>query len=377
MKIVCASDSFKGTLTSERAAELTGKAAREVFGDVEFAGIPVADGGEGTALSVTSAAGGDMITAKVHDPLTREINASYGMLGDGRAIIETAAAGGLTLLSEDERDPLLTTSYGTGELIMDALRRGTSDICIALGGSATNDGGMGCMRALGIRFTDNEGRELEGRGADLERVSSIDMSGLDQRVSEAHITVMCDVRNPLTGPDGATYVYGPQKGADGARLERLEHGMINYRDAVRELTGIDCDSVAGAGAAGGLGAAFNALLGAELRPGIEAVLDLTDFDNIIKDADLVITGEGRADSQSLSGKAMQGVGMRAKAQGVPVTAIVGSLGEGWEGLLSCGIDRVIPLAGGEVSTKEAKEHTEEIYYLKAREYFLTLRQSMV
>lgn len=373
MKIVCASDSFKGTLSSERAAELVEKAAREVFGDVEVTGIPVADGGEGTACSVTMASGGEMITAKAHDPLMREISATYGLLGGGRAIIETAAAGGLTLVPEEMRDPLLATSYGTGELIMDALRRGASDITIALGGSATNDGGMGCMSALGIRFKDSTGRELEGRGADLERAASIDMTGLSPAVSGAHITVMCDVRNPLTGPDGATYVYGPQKGADPERLERLERGMINYRDVIRDLTGTDCDRVPGAGAAGGLGAAFNALLGAELKPGIETVLDLTDFDDVIKDADLVITGEGRADAQSLSGKAMQGIGLRAKAQGVPVTAIVGSLGEGWEGLLSCGIDKVIPLAYGSVSVKEAKERTGEIYYMIARDYLLTLR----
>lgn len=373
MKIVCASDSFKGTLSSARAAELIAMAAREVLGDVEVTGIPIADGGEGTASSVAGAAGGEMITAAVHDPLMREISASYGLLGGGRAIVETAAAGGLTLVPEGMRDPLLATSYGTGELIMDALGRGAKDITVALGGSATNDGGMGCMRALGIGFRDSNGRELEGRGADLESVTSIDMTGLSPLVSDAHITVMCDVRNPLTGSEGATYVYGPQKGADPDSLERLERGMINYRDVIRELTGTDCDRVPGAGAAGGLGAAFYALLGAELRPGIETMLDLTDFDNVIKDADLVITGEGRADSQSLSGKAMQGVGMRAKAQGVPVTAIVGSLGEGWEGLLSCGIDRVIPLADGTVSTKEAKEHTEEIYYQRARDYLLTLR----
>ena len=377
MKIVCASDSFKGSLSSMRTAELFEKAAKEVLGDVSVLKIPVADGGEGTAEAVTQAAGGELVSAKVHDPLMNSEEASYGMLSGGRAVIEMAAASGLVLVPEDRRDPLITTSYGTGELIKDALDNGARDITVAIGGSATNDGGMGCMTALGYVFRDSKGHKLAGSGCSLGDVASVDTEKADRRLKDARFTVMCDVDNPLTGPRGATCVYGPQKGAGKEALEILERGMINYRDVIKSVTGMDCDKVPGAGAAGGMGAALHAFLGAELRPGIEAVLDLADFDDKIKDAGLVITGEGRADSQSLCGKAMQGVAKRAEKTGVPCIAIVGSLGEGWEGLEDCGIERIIPIAPEGMSIEESMEHAEELYYEAARKYLLTLKESMV
>ena len=373
MKIVCASDSFKGSLSSMRTAELFGRAAEEVLGDVRVLGIPMADGGEGTAFAVTQAAGGGMISAMVHDPLMNTIEASYGMLEGGRAIIEMAAASGLVLVPEDRRDPLITTSYGTGELIRDAIEKGARDITIAIGGSATNDGGMGCMSALGYVFRDEKGHKLAGSGCSLGSVASIDADEADPRLAECRFTVMCDVENPLTGPDGATYVYGPQKGADDETLEILEDGMTVYRNVLEKTTGMDCDEVPGAGAAGGMGAALHALLGAELRPGIETVLDLSGFDDRIRGADLVITGEGRADAQSLRGKVMQGVALRAGRAGVPVTAIVGCLGEGWERLYDCGISEIIPIAPEGMSTEEAMERAEELYSDAARKYLLTLR----
>ena len=377
MKIVCASDSFKGSLSSMRTAELFESAAEEVLSGARVLRIPMADGGEGTAFAMTQAAGGETVSAMVHDPLMNIIEASYGMLGGGRAVIEMAAASGLVLVPEDKRDPLITTSYGTGELILDAVERGARDITIAIGGSATNDGGMGCMSALGYVFRDEKGHKLAGSGCSLGSVASIDAKEADPRLAECRFTVMCDVENPLTGPDGATYVYGPQKGADEDSLEMLEDGMEVYRNVLEITTGMDCDEFPGAGAAGGMGAALYALLGAELRPGIEAVLDLAGFDDKIRDADLVITGEGRADAQSLMGKVMQGVAFRAWKAGVPVTAIVGSLGDGWEGLYDCGINEVIPIAPEGMSTEEAMRRAEELYRAAAVKYLLTLKQTVV
>ena len=376
MKFVFASDSFKGSLDSSRTAELLNEAAREVFGDAETVSIPLADGGEGTVDAVLASSDAKAVTVTVHGPLMDRTDAKYALFDDGRAVIEMAAASGLTLVPEDRRDPLAATSTGTGELLLDALEKGARDISIAIGGSATNDGGMGFMRALGAAFFDEDGNELEGRGSDLARVAHIDLSCLDKRLSRARLGVMCDVDNPLTGENGATYVYGPQKGADEAALAELERGMQNYRDRIYDLTGIDCDSVPGAGAAGGIGAALYALLGAELKPGIETVLDLAGFDKAIEGADMVITGEGRADFQSLRGKAMQGVAGRAKEKGVPVTAIVGSLGEGWEGLFSCGIEKIIPLAHGSISTEDAMERAEELYYDTALKFFRSYRDSL-
>lgn len=374
MKLVFASDSFKGSLESARTAELLEAAAREVFGDVETVSIPLADGGEGTVDAVLASSDAKAVTVTVQGPLMDQAEAKYALFNDGRAVIEMASATGLTLIPEDRRDPLEATSIGTGELLIDALEKGARDISIAIGGSATNDGGMGFMRALGAVFLDEEGNELEGRGRDLAKVSRIDLSGLDERLAEAKISAMCDVDNPLTGESGATYVYGPQKGADEAGLAELEAGMRNYRDRIYDLTGIDCDEVAGSGAAGGIGAALFALLGAELRPGIEIMLDLTGFDEALDGADMVITGEGKADFQSLRGKAMQGVGRRAKAKEVPVTAIVGCLGEGWEGLFKCGIERIIPLAHGRTTPDEAIRRAEELYYAAAKTFFLTVKE---
>lgn len=369
MKLVFASDSFKGSIDSSRTAELLKEAACEVFGEVETVSILLADGGEGTVDAVLASSDAAAVNIMVHGPLMEPADAKYALFDDGRAVIEMASASGLTLVPEYKRDPLEATSAGTGELLIDALEKGARDITIAIGGSATNDGGMGFMRALGAAFFDENGDELEGRGCDLADVSHIDLSCLDKRLSEAHLSVMCDVDNPLTGENGATYVYGPQKGADEKALAELERGMRNYRDVIKHLTGIDCDRVAGAGAAGGIGAALFALLGAELKPGIELMLDLTGFDKALCGADMVITGEGRADFQSLHGKAMQGVGKRAESKEVPVTAIVGSLGEGWEGLLDCGIGKIIPLAHGGISSEEAIERAEELYYGAALQFF--------
>ncbi|MBR1482973.1 MAG: glycerate kinase [Ruminococcus sp.] len=360
MKLLFASDSFKGSLSSGQTIALLTKAAKEVFGDCECVGVPVADGGEGTAEAVIAATNGTRIFAAVHNPLMQPIEASYGIF-EGKAIIEMAAASGLPLIPEALRNPLRTTSFGTGELIRDALRRGCRDITVAIGGSATNDGGIGCLRALGARFYDNRGNELDGTGADLARVADIDLSGLDKRIRESAITVLCDVKNPLCGENGATRMFSRQKGATAEMTEALESGMCRYRDVIQATTGIDCDAVEGAGAAGGLGAALKVFLGGAMRSGIDAVLNLIHFDELLDGVDLVVTGEGKTDCQSACGKVMQGVAKRAKAKGIPVAGLSGSLGAGAEALYSDGVCSLMTTVSAPVTLEEAMQNAETLY----------------
>ena len=377
MKLLFASDSFKGSLSSAKTAALLERAAREVLGEgVVCSGVPVADGGEGTAEAVVAAAGGSFIDAKVHGPLMEQVTARYGVLRGQRAVIEMAAASGLTLVPENKRDPLRATSFGTGELILSALDRGCADLAIAIGGSATNDGGMGCARALGVRFLDEKGRELEGRGEDLEKVRDIDLSCLDPRIKDTKITVMCDVTNPLCGPDGATNTFGAQKGASQETLARLEAGMVNYRDIIRRKFGIDPDAIPGAGAAGGLGAALAVFLDGKMRSGIDTVLDLIDFDRLIEGADLVVTGEGRTDRQSAFGKVMRGVGERARARGIPAVGLSGSLGEGAEILYDHGVASIMTAVDAPMTLSEAIGRAEELYCRAAVRMFRFIQAGM-
>lgn len=373
MKFLFASDSFKGTLSSEQISNLLAKAAEDVFPDCEYDSIAVADGGEGTVDAVIAAAGGEKIGLKIHGPLWEERQCFYGKLDDTRAILEMAQASGLPLVPWEKRDPRYTTSYGTGEMIQDALKKGFTDITIAIGGSATNDGGMGCMTALGVRFLDETGRELKGCGADLERVRDLDLSGLDPRIYSCRFTVMCDVTNPLCGENGATYTYGKQKGGTPEILEKLEAGMCSYRRLLLKKFGMDADKIKGAGAAGGLGAALMIFLGAALKPGIETVLDLVEFDRRLEDVSLVITGEGSADRQSLLGKVVQGIGMRCQARHIPVIAIVGNMGEGAERLYEYGIDSVMTTINAAMPLSEAMERAEELYLNAAERTFRMLR----
>lgn len=361
MKLIFASDSFKGSLSSRKTAELLTKAAHEVFGECECIGVPVADGGEGTVDAVIDALSGKKVNVTVHDPLMNLIQASYGIVGD-IAIIEMAAASGLTLVPENLRDPMNTTTYGTGELILDALSHGCRELYVAIGGSATNDGGMGCLRALGAKFLDRNGNELSGCGRDLTEVSTINLTQLDSRLSDASVTVLCDVKNPLCRENGATYTFAKQKGATPKTLELLENGMQNYRDVICLQFGINCDTINGAGAAGGLGAALKVFLNATMQSGIETVLNLIGFDDLLSGADLVVTGEGRADRQSLCGKVMQGVGLHAKAKGVPVIGLCGSLSDGAEELLNCGVTKLFALSDSADSIEDAIANAERYYY---------------
>ena len=376
MKFLFASDSFKGTLSSDQTISLLTKAAKEVFGDVECSGVAVADGGEGTTDAVIAAENGEKVWVQVHGPLMEDVRAYYGSFSGNRAVIEMAAASGLPMVPEEKRNPLNTTSYGTGELIRDALDKGFRDISIAIGGSATNDGGMGCVSALGVKFFDAEGNLLEGFGRDLERIAKMDVSGLDSRVKEAKITVMCDVTNPLCGKDGATYTFGPQKGGTPEILDRLEKGMQNYRDLIKAQFGIDPDQIQGGGAAGGLGTALKVFLGGETKRGIDTVLDLIDFDGRLEGVDLVVTGEGRTDWQSCFGKVMQGVGTRAKAKSVTAVGLSGGLGKDASRIFDYGIASLMTTVDGPMPLKEALDRAEELYYLGAVRMFRFLKAGM-
>ena len=376
MKFLFASDSFKGTLTSAQTIELLAKAAAEVFGEISYSGVAVADGGEGTTEAVIAAENGAWIEADVCGPLMEPVKARYGKLDDNRAVIEMAEASGLPMVPMDKRNPLMTTSYGTGELIRHALDQGFRDISIAIGGSATNDGGMGCARALGVRFLDANGQELEGRGEDLEKVRAIDVSTLDERIRDTRITVMCDVTNPLCGENGATYTFGAQKGATPEMQARLEAGMVNYRDVIRRQFSIDPDAIKGAGAAGGLGTALTVFLGGEMRSGIDTVLDLIDFDKRLDGTDLVVTGEGRTDWQSCFGKVMQGVGERARRKGVVAVGLSGSLGRDAARIFDHGIESLMTTVDAPMPLEEALGRAEELYYLGAVRMFRFLKAGM-
>lgn len=380
MKFLFASDSFKGSLSSAQTAELLDRAAHEVFGPegCETDRVPMADGGEGTVDAVLSAVpeNSARIAVDVRGPLPcSAVHAFYGKTGSAKAVIEMAAASGLPLVPEQLRNPLLTTTFGTGELIRDAMERGLSDIYIAIGGSATNDGGTGAMRALGIRFLDAEGKELTGTGADLEKIAHIDMDGMDRRIAggKYRFTVMSDVTNPLCGRNGATRTFGPQKGATPEMLDRLEEGMCHYREVIRQECGTDPGEIPGSGAAGGLGAALQVFLHAEMRSGIETVLDLVGFDDRLDGTDLVITGEGRTDSQSCCGKVMQGVGEHAAAKGVPAIGLCGSLGEGSEKILQHGICALLTTVNAPMTLDEALSRAGELYYNAALQFFRILK----
>ena len=336
-KIVVASDSFKGSLTSLEVADSAERGVHEVFPDCEVVKVNVADGGEGTMEALRQTLGGKVVHIDVSDPLGRLVSASYVILDDGiTAVLEMSAASGLTLLRPDERNPMRTSTYGTGQLIADALSKGCRKFLVGIGGSATNDAGMGMMRALGCRFLDAEGKELDGTGSSLINVEDIDVSCLAEGLNESEFIVACDVDSPLYGPKGAAFVFSPQKGADSVMVDALDKGLEHFASVVRHVMGRDVAEIPGAGAAGGLGGGFLAFTNARLERGVEMVLDAIGFDNMIRSADLVITGEGRVDFQTLTGKTPYGVLKRARKQNIPVIAIGGSVTLSDEEVLKAG-----------------------------------------
>lgn len=351
-RCVIASDSFKGSLSSLQVADSVQNGVNAVFPDCEVVKVCVADGGEGTVETLFHALGGTRMNVLVHDPLERPVTASYVISGDGiTAALEMSSASGLPLLKPDERNPFLTTTYGTGELVADALDRGCRRFLVGIGGSATNDAGTGMLAALGYRFLDHEGRALEGKGESLSQVCSIDDSSVHPALKESEFIIACDVDSPFCGPQGAARVYGPQKGATPEMVEVLDKGMEHFAEIIRHKYGTDVAGMPGAGAAGGLGGAFAAFLNGKLCRGADMVLDAIGFDGIIRGADLVITGEGRLDSQTYAGKLPYAVMKRALMQGVRVVAIGGSVEPGMED--HAGFEAVIAVTPDGMSLEEA------------------------
>ena len=326
MKIVIAPDSYKESLSALDVATAIETGFREIYPHAEYVKVPVADGGEGTVEAIMAATQGHIVQVSVTGPLGEPVNAFYGLSGDMRcAYIEMAAASGLESVPPTRRNPLLTTSWGTGELIRHALDAGVSQIIIGIGGSATNDGGAGMAQALGAKLLSAGQQQIAPGGGALETLARIDLSELDPRLADCRIDVACDVTNPLTGPQGASAVFGPQKGATAAMIERLDRGLQHFAQIIDRDLDIDVLNLEGGGAAGGMGAALYAFCGANLRPGIEIVTDALGLADLVADADLVITGEGRIDSQTIHGKVPVGVAKVAKRFNVPVIGIAGSL----------------------------------------------------
>ncbi|KDM92712.1 glycerate kinase [Photobacterium galatheae] len=354
MKIIIAPDSYKESLTAMAVAEAIERGFRQVLPDADYQKLPMADGGEGTVRSLVDATDGQIIHQHVTGPLGHPVNAFYGLLGDGKtAVIEMAAASGLHLVPMQARNPLLTTSYGTGELIKAALDQDIDHLIIGIGGSATNDGGVGMLQALGVQCLDQHNLAIGDGGGALSHLTSIDLFGLDPRLAEIRLEVACDVDNPLCGPQGASVVFGPQKGATPAMVTQLDHNLSHFADVLCHQLGRDIRQHPGAGAAGGMGAALLGVLNATLRPGIEIVMDAVRLDDAMADADLVITGEGRIDSQSIHGKTPVGVARAAKRFGLPVIGITGSLSEDCGVVHDHGIDAVFSVVNRACDLEEA------------------------
>lgn len=374
MKVVVAIDSFKGSLSSLHLGNTIEKGIKKVYEDAVVKKVAIADGGEGTVEALVEGTGGSFVEVEVMGPLMKPTIARYGIMGDGKtAVMEMAEASGLPLVAVEERNPGLTTTYGTGEMIRDAILRGCREFLVGIGGSATNDGGLGMMNALGYRFLDKDGIELSGVGKNLEKVVSIDESKAMAELKECNFLVACDVDNPFYGPRGAAHVYGRQKGADDRMVEELDRGLMTFARTIEEKLGKNIKDLAGAGAAGGLGGGFVAFLDGKLEPGIDIILEKVELAKEIEDADFVITGEGRIDFQSVMGKAPTGVSKLCKKYGIPVIAIAGSVADdanvthdyGIEAIFST-INYPIELADAMNSTRAeifVEKNIEEIFRL--------------
>ena len=368
MKFLFCSDKFKGSLTSEDIHRILKDSLQSVMPGSESVCVTLADGGEGTMQAVFSQLGGTWITVPVKGPLFKSRQARYLMVDSETAVIEMAEASGLALLSDAKRNPTKTSTMGVGEMILDAIDRGAKTIHLGIGGSATNDAGIGMLAALGYRFLDREGRPLKPTGGVLAFVASIDNSQVDSRVDRTNFHVMCDVNNRLLGKNGATYTYGKQKGADGEMQAKLEEGMKHFYKVVRKMKP-EAKDFPGAGAAGGLGYACKVFLNSEMVSGIENILSLNRFDELLTDVDYVVTGEGRIDGQSIRGKCVSGVLAHAKRKGTPVIAIVGGKGEGYEKLLKNGLKEIYALSDSAPSVQEAIENAAHWYRAAADQVF--------
>ncbi|MBP1905360.1 glycerate kinase [Paenibacillus turicensis] len=344
---VLAPDSFKESMTAKEVCIAMEKGLRKVYPEANYVHVPMSDGGEGTVQSLVDASNGTLFTKEVMGPLGQPVEARFGILGDGfTGAIEMASASGIHLVTKETKNPLITTTYGTGQLISECLDRGMKQIIIGIGGSATNDGGTGMAEALGARFLDKNGDTLPRGGGNLDQLATIDVSGLDQRLNDVRIIVACDVTNPLCGEHGASHVFGPQKGATPEMVAQLDQSLAHYADVVKTQLNKDIRDVPGAGAAGGLGAGLLIFTQATLQKGIEIVIDYTKLKDKLQDADFVFTGEGGIDFQTKFGKTPFGVAQAAKLSGKKVIAIAGYIGEGIETLYEAGFDAIFGIVPG-------------------------------
>lgn len=369
MKITVAIDSFKGSLSSVEAGNAVKRAAERVFRDCKVSVRPLADGGEGTVEALCSGLGGEMISVEVTGPHGRPVNAEYCILPDGQtAVIEMASAAGITLVSDEERNPLNTTTFGVGEMIKDAISRGCRRFIVGIGGSATNDGGIGMLSALGFEFLDKNGNDIEVFGRGLENLAVIKVDNAIKGLCDCSFSVACDVKNVLCGENGCSAVYGPQKGATPEIVRDMDKWLKNYAEIAKGVSDRADENYEGVGAAGGLGFAFLTFLNAELKSGIEIILGETKLEEYIKDADLVVTGEGRLDSQTAMGKAPIGVARLAKKYGKKVIAFSGCVTDDAEIINLHGIDAYFPILRGVVTLEEALEKENAKKNLEATAY---------
>lgn len=353
MKVLIATDSFKGTFTSLQVAELISKGIKAACRDAEVRMIPMADGGEGTVDAILSALSGKLHMVDVVGPLGDIVRAEYGIADDGTAVIEMSKASGIGLIPKERLNPLLTSTYGTGELILDAVSKGCKKIILGIGGSATNDGGAGFAQAIGVKMYDRHGCLVEGRGGEIGRVERVDIDNIDARIKDVEILLAVDVDNPLCGPRGASAVFGPQKGATPDMVACLDKNLRNYAEKVIQTTGIDNMDVPGMGAAGGLAFSVMQFCPAYVKKGIEIVMDAVDFDKYVQWSDFVITGEGRVDFQTASGKVPAGVAKRAAMYHKPVYAIAGYEGQGAQAVYQSGLNEVVSSVYAPCSLEEA------------------------
>ena len=377
MHIILAPDSFKGSLSAAEVAESMARGVKKVFPTAQITKIPLSDGGEGLVDSLVKATGGEIIYQQVTGPLGNLVSSFWGILGDKKtAVIEMAAASGLPLVPEEKKNPLITTTYGTGELIRAALDRTCSKLIIGVGGSATNDGGMGMAQALGVRFLDKEGRELPFGGGQLSCLDKIDISGLDPRIAETENLVACDVTNPLTGKQGASHIYGPQKGATTEMIERLDKGLKHYAGIIARDLGLEIEHLPGAGAAGGLAAGLTVFLEGRLTSGVDLAIDTVGLEKELVIADLVLTGEGKLDAQSANGKLPVGVAHRAKKFAVPVVVLAGSVADDITDLRQEGITAYFSIINSPMSLQEAMQRTAELIESQVVEVLRVWKQGL-
>ncbi|KAA5805979.1 glycerate kinase [Thermoanaerobacterium thermosaccharolyticum] len=359
MKILVAPDSFKGSLSSKEVLKAISEGIRRAI-DAEIAGLPIADGGEGTVDALITSLGGKIIDVDVLGPLGNVVKGYFGVLNDGTAVIEMAASSGLNLVPNDMRNPLITTTYGVGQLIKEALDAGCRKFIIGLGGSATNDGGAGMIQALGVKLLDEDGKDIPYGGGNLHKLKKIDTSSIDKRVYESSFIVASDVTNPLCGEYGASAVYGPQKGATPEMVEILDDNLRHYASVVKETLGKDFLDVPGAGAAGGLGFSLMAFLNAKIRSGIDIVMEASNIDEKIKSCDIIITGEGNTDFQTAYGKAPAGIARIAKKYGKPVVILSGGLGKNYKDLYDIGVTSMFSIVDRPMTLQEAMINAKKL-----------------